>query len=120
MRRDAWWAQSLLTFIVLGGFVDATWAAFQGNHYELGPYLSPIYSPLFFGTYRTVGSAGASVVAAVAAVLGRAADSWALGGFRRHLATTIAAPTTRRFGRTRSLVRSVSRGRSTWASARFR
>jgi hypothetical protein len=50
MRRDAWWAQSLLTFIVLGGFVVyATWAAFQGNHYEYGPYLSPFYSPLLFG-----------------------------------------------------------------------
>ena len=50
MRRDAWWAQSLLTFVVLGGFVVyATWAAFQGNHYEWGPYLSPFYSPLLFG-----------------------------------------------------------------------
>ena len=27
----------------------ATWAAFQGNHYEFGPYLSPFYSPLLFG-----------------------------------------------------------------------
>ena len=39
-----------LTFLVLGGFVVyATWAAFQGNHYEYGPYLSPFYSPLLFG-----------------------------------------------------------------------
>jgi hypothetical protein len=50
MRRDAWWAQSLLTFVVLAGFVVyATWAAFQGNHYEYGPYLSPFYSPLIYG-----------------------------------------------------------------------
>ena len=50
MRRDAWWAQPLVTFLVLGGFVVyATWAALQGNHYEYGPYLSPFYSPLFFG-----------------------------------------------------------------------
>ena len=50
MRRDAWWGQSLLTFVVLGGFVVyATWAAFQGNHYEYGPYLSPFYSPLLYG-----------------------------------------------------------------------
>ena len=50
MRRDAWWAQPLLTFVVLGAFVVyATWAAFQGNHYEYGPYLSPFYSPLLFG-----------------------------------------------------------------------
>jgi hypothetical protein len=50
MRRDAWWAQPLLTFTVLGAFVVyATWAAFQGDHYEYGPYLSPFYSPLLFG-----------------------------------------------------------------------
>ena len=50
MRRDAWWTQPLVTFLVLGGFVVyATWAAFQGNHYEYGPYLSPFYSPLLFG-----------------------------------------------------------------------
>src|SRR5512145_2221927 len=50
LRRDAWWVQPLLTFAVLGAFVVyATWAAFQGNHYEYGPYLSPFYSPLLFG-----------------------------------------------------------------------
>ena len=50
MRRDAWWTQPLVTFLVLLGFiVYATWAAFQGNHYEYGPYLSPFYSPLLFG-----------------------------------------------------------------------
>ena len=50
MRRDAWWAQPLGTFLILGAFVVyATWAAFQGNHYEYGPYLSPFYSPLLFG-----------------------------------------------------------------------
>ncbi|MDH5753572.1 MAG: succinate dehydrogenase, partial [Deltaproteobacteria bacterium] len=31
----------LLAFIVY-----ATWAAFQGDHYQWGPYLSPMYSPL--------------------------------------------------------------------------
>ncbi|MCA1560168.1 MAG: succinate dehydrogenase [Acidobacteria bacterium] len=50
MRRDAWWGQPLLTLVVLGSFVVyATWAAFQGEHYEFGPYLSPFYSPLLFG-----------------------------------------------------------------------
>src|SRR5204863_9118622 len=50
LRRDAWWAQPLVTFLVLGAFVVyATWAAFQGAHYEHGPYLSPFYSPLLFG-----------------------------------------------------------------------
>jgi hypothetical protein len=50
MRRDAWWVPSLVTLVVLGAFVVyATWAAFQGEHYEYGPYLSPFYSPLLFG-----------------------------------------------------------------------
>ena len=50
LRRGAWWAQPLLVFLVLSSFiVYATWAAFQGNHYEYGPYLSPFYSPLLFG-----------------------------------------------------------------------
>jgi hypothetical protein len=49
-RRDAWWVYPLLTFLGLGGFlVYANWAAFQGNHYSYGPYLSPMYSPLLFG-----------------------------------------------------------------------
>ena len=37
-------------FSILGAFVVyATWAAFQGNHYAYGPYLSPFYSPVLFG-----------------------------------------------------------------------
>ena len=49
-RRDAWWLYPLLTFLGLGAFlVYANWAAFQGNHYSFGPYLSPMYSPLIFG-----------------------------------------------------------------------
>jgi hypothetical protein len=49
-RRDAWWVQPLATFLGFAAFiVYATWAAFQGNHYEYGPYLSPFYSPLLFG-----------------------------------------------------------------------
>src|SRR5262249_22752782 len=49
-RRDAWWGPSLVTFLILSGFiVYATWAAFQGNHYSYGPYLSPFYSPEIFG-----------------------------------------------------------------------
>ncbi len=50
MRRDAWWIQPLVVFAVLGSFVVyATWAAFQGEHYSFGPYLSPFYSPELFG-----------------------------------------------------------------------
>src|SRR5215510_14729026 len=49
-RPDAWWAQPLLVFLVLGSFVaNATWAALQGDHYHWGPYLSPFYSPELFG-----------------------------------------------------------------------
>ena len=50
MRPDAWWAQPLLIFVGLSTFVAySTWAAFQGQHYYSGPYLSPFYSPEFFG-----------------------------------------------------------------------
>ncbi|MEM7355524.1 MAG: succinate dehydrogenase [Acidobacteriota bacterium] len=50
MRRDAWWVQPLLVFMGLGTFVVySTWAAFQGEHYTSGPYLSPFYSPELFG-----------------------------------------------------------------------
>src|SRR5262245_46032732 len=49
-RTDAWWRPPFLTFLGLSSFVIyATWGAFQGNHYEWGPYLSPFYSPLIFG-----------------------------------------------------------------------
>ncbi len=50
MRRDAWWVQPLVVFLILSAFlVYATWAAFQNAHYEYGPYLSPFYSPVLFG-----------------------------------------------------------------------
>lgn len=49
-RRDAWWVPSALTFLGLGAFiVYATWAGYSNAFYEYGPYLSPMYSPLFFG-----------------------------------------------------------------------
>ena len=48
-RRGAWWLQSLLTFLGFSAFiVYSTWAAFQGEHYTFGPYLSPMYSPLIW------------------------------------------------------------------------
>lgn len=52
-RRELWWVQPI--FIVLGFstfLIYANWAAWQGNHYEWGPYLSPFYSPLLFGDSR--------------------------------------------------------------------
>jgi hypothetical protein len=49
-RRDAWWVQPLIVFVGLSTFiVYATWAAFQGDHYTYGPYISPFYSPEIFG-----------------------------------------------------------------------
>jgi hypothetical protein len=49
-RRDAWWVQPLLVFVVLSSFIGyATWAALQNAHYNYGPYLSPLYSPELFG-----------------------------------------------------------------------
>ena len=49
-RKDAWWAKPLIIFLALSAFVVyVTWAAFQGDHYYYGPYLSPLYSPELFG-----------------------------------------------------------------------
>src|SRR5581483_7703915 len=82
-RRDAWWVYPLLTFLGLGGFVVyATWAAFQGNHYSFGPYLSPMYSPLLFGKpgedswFGAIPSFLPSFVTVAMLIL------WAPGGFR--------------------------------------
>jgi hypothetical protein len=50
-RRDRWWVTPALVFAGLSLFiVYATWAAFQGQHYHFGPYLSPFYSPEFYGS----------------------------------------------------------------------
>jgi hypothetical protein len=49
-RRDAWWVQPLIVFVVLSSFlIYATWAAFQNAHYSYGNYLSPFYSPEIWG-----------------------------------------------------------------------
>jgi len=50
-RRDLWWLEPLAVLLVLSGFlVYATWAAFQNAYYRFGPYVSPFYSPEFFGS----------------------------------------------------------------------
>jgi hypothetical protein len=42
--------QPLAVFLGLSAFVVySTWAAFQGEHYSFGHYLSPFYSPEIFG-----------------------------------------------------------------------
>ena len=49
-RRDAWWVQPVAVFAGLAAaVVYMTWAAIQGEHYALGNYLSPLYSPELFG-----------------------------------------------------------------------
>ncbi len=50
MRRDAWWVEPVIVFVILSSFlVYATWAALQNAYYEYGNYISPFYSPLIFG-----------------------------------------------------------------------
>src|SRR5213595_1989556 len=50
MRADVWWIQPLLVFIGLATFiVYSTWAAFQGQNYFFGNYISPFYSPEICG-----------------------------------------------------------------------
>ncbi|MDQ6705207.1 MAG: succinate dehydrogenase [Acidobacteriota bacterium] len=52
-RRDFWWVTPLLVFLGFSTFiVYSTWAAFQGEHYRFGPYLSPFYSPELLGDAR--------------------------------------------------------------------
>src|SRR5215510_5244164 len=49
-RHDTWWLQPVAVFLGLSAFIGySTWAAFQGQHYSFGPYLSPFYSPELFG-----------------------------------------------------------------------
>ncbi|HIG63883.1 MAG: succinate dehydrogenase [Methanobacteriota archaeon] len=53
-RGDWWWAQPLAVFLGLATAVAyMTWAAFQGTNYHFdgggANYLSPLYSPEFFG-----------------------------------------------------------------------
>ena len=44
-RRDVWWVQPLVGFLGFSAFIAySTWAAFQGEHYHSGPYLSPFFA----------------------------------------------------------------------------
>lgn len=57
-RNDYWWLAPVCTLIGFGSFIlYATWAAFQGQHYFVDPYLSPFYSPLVFINTAAKGSA---------------------------------------------------------------
>lgn len=55
LRKDAWWIEPLVVVLVLGSFgIYATWAAAQGAHYYVSPYLSPLYSPCLAETCQEV------------------------------------------------------------------
>jgi hypothetical protein len=46
-RRDLWWVAPLTQGAILATLICyANWAAFQNEHYQVGGYLSPLYSPL--------------------------------------------------------------------------
>jgi len=50
LRRDPWWVQNIVVIIVFTSFLTyGTWAALQNAYYHSGPYLSPFYSPEFWG-----------------------------------------------------------------------
>ena len=62
-RKDNWWRGPLVTLIVFTSFVVyTTWAALQGNHYYVEPYLSPFYSPVLFTTPEALNVPGAAPV----------------------------------------------------------
>lgn len=45
-RTDAWWIEPLIVAIVFTAFgLYATYRVFENNFFEVGPYLSPFYSP---------------------------------------------------------------------------
>src|ERR1700748_647619 len=80
-RSDTWWIQPLAVFLGLSAFiVYATWAAFQGQHYRFGPYLSPFYSPELFGSADSW--FGLTPTWMPAWVTGAILIMWAPGGFR--------------------------------------
>jgi hypothetical protein len=76
-RTDAWWIKPLAVFAGLGAFVVyTTWAAFQGEHYRFGPYLSPLYSPELYASGRPSWFPGWLPWSPALLIL------WAPGGFR--------------------------------------
>jgi len=81
-RTDSWWIQPAAVFLGLSAFiVYATWAAFQGEHFRYGPYLSPFYSPELFAIPNH-GWFGSKPNWLPAWVTGAMLILWAPGGFR--------------------------------------
>ncbi|MFN7311767.1 MAG: hypothetical protein ACK5T0_10455, partial [Vampirovibrionales bacterium] len=45
-RKDAWWWEQVFTVVALTVFgLYGVYRAFENGYYEVGPYLSPFYSP---------------------------------------------------------------------------
>ena len=81
-RPDKWWITPLAVFLGLSLFiVYATWAAFQGQHFRFGPYLSPFYSPELIGSPNESWF-GARPMWMPAWVTAAILILWAPGGFR--------------------------------------
>ncbi|MDQ6663961.1 MAG: succinate dehydrogenase [Acidobacteriota bacterium] len=83
-RRDFWWVTPLLVFLGFSTFiVYSTWAAFQGEHYRFGPYLSPFYSPELIGDVKHAWfGAKPAWIPAWLPFTGALLILWAPGGFR--------------------------------------
>ena len=84
-RRDSWWASPLVTFVVFTSFlVYATWAGSLNAHYDYGNYLSPMYSPLFWGNspHAMIGQGAPSWWPGFLPYSGALLILWAPGGFR--------------------------------------
>src|SRR5262245_43066764 len=76
-RKDAWWPGPTATAVGLLAFVVySTWAALVGAHYEWGPYLSPMYSPLIPTGWLPLPEPLRKLVSPALLIL------WAPGGFR--------------------------------------
>jgi len=82
-RSDAWWALPLAIFIgYLIFIIYSTWAAFQGDNYRLGPYISPMYSPELFGSPQALFGPKPSWFPAFLPFSAAFLILWAPGGFR--------------------------------------
>jgi hypothetical protein len=58
LRRDDWWVGPVATAAgLLAWLLYYAWAAVQGEHYAVGPYLSPFYAPLLFADPSRAGAA---------------------------------------------------------------
>src|SRR6185369_14428724 len=83
MRKDLWWVPSLLTFLGFSAFiVYSTWAAFQGEHFRFGPYLSPFYSPELLGSASAWFGIKPTWLPTWLPFTGALLILWAPGGFR--------------------------------------